>query len=591
MADKMMKRVGDSKREIMEAKRRKIMQVLKGGGDNTEEEMEEKVKEGERTKKELMKELDAVQALLSSTLISKDQQIAHLERQLKSGSDSKRLVDKNREIEALVAENQKFCSALDGAKNIWIKFESEMKAKDCELKDARQELDGAKRVVKKLTTEVELKSAQLERNLEKYKVEAKEKDNELKAREGELEEMRIEMEKALEERRKRGLASELLLEAARLRISDLSKMQGSDLTHLFSANFRLEKENKELRRLVETKDSGIVECKKDFVLLQEKIFSLLAVREELQKRVSEKETILAERDQVEEEVRRENAVLKSQLGDLSNVIDRCKSELVTLMNLSGDKMDILEKAKHRLESEVASREMQMNINIEDRKHSTIKISSQQQQINDKQRINDVLTSQLQDNTLKLEQSTKDLKCLKDKVAALESSESSQKAELASVEKKYEAEKVFKARLKDRLKQRRNSYLEKLQEGDCTPEKQDRDDEMASTSTVRNNKDSLAFLKPALEDDSDDVLIIFDDLLEADVHDIIEGLLNKVVTVSSINALKAGLCESRNPCEDKEVNYLEAADAKTSQKSTPSATAHNFSMAMRTDNFLQMRDIP
>ena len=405
MADKMMKRVGDSKREIMEAKRRKIMQVLKGGGDNTEEEMEEKVKEGERTKKELMKELDAVQALLSSTLISKDQQIAHLERQLKSGSDSKRLVDKNREIEALVAENQKFCSALDGAKNIWIKFESEMKAKDCELKDARQELDGAKRVVKKLTTEVELKSAQLERNLEKYKVEAKEKDNELKAREGELEEMRIEMEKALEERRKGGLASELLLEAARLRISDLSKMQGSDLTHLFSANFRLEKENKELRRLVETKDSGIVECKKDFVLLQEKIFSLLAVREELQKRVSEKETILAERDQVEEEVRRENAVLKSQLGDLSNVIDRCKSELVTLMNLSGDKMDILEKAKHRLESEVASREMQMNINIEDRKHSTIKISSQQQQINDKQRINDVLTSQLQDNTLKLEQST------------------------------------------------------------------------------------------------------------------------------------------------------------------------------------------
>ena len=179
MADKMMKRVGDSKREIMEAKRRKIMQVLKGGGNNTEEEMEEKVKEGERTKKELMKELDAVQALLSSTLISKDQQIAHLERQLKSGSDSKRLVDKNREIEALVAENQKFCSALDGAKNIWIKFESEMKAKDCELKDARQELDGAKRVVKKLTTEVELKSAQLERNLEKYKVEAKEKDNEL----------------------------------------------------------------------------------------------------------------------------------------------------------------------------------------------------------------------------------------------------------------------------------------------------------------------------------------------------------------------------------------------------------------------------
>ena len=199
MADKMMKRVGDSKREIMEAKRRKIMQVLKGGGDNTEEEMEEKVKEGERTKKELMKELDAVQALLSSTLISKDQQIAHLERQLKSGSDSKRLVDKNREIEALVVENQKFSSALDGAKNIWIKFESEMKAKDCELKDAMQELDGAKRVVKKLTTEVELKSAQLERNLEKYKVEAKEKDNELKAREGELEEMRIEIRESQEQ--------------------------------------------------------------------------------------------------------------------------------------------------------------------------------------------------------------------------------------------------------------------------------------------------------------------------------------------------------------------------------------------------------
>ena len=594
MAEKMVKRVGDSQREIMDAKRRKIMQVLRGEGEEGENE-EKKLEEERKKKEEVMKELDIVQALLSSTLIRKDQQIEHLEKQLKGaigGGDSKMLAGKNKEIEALMVENRKFCSALDGAKDIWTKFESEMKAKDGELKGAKQELDGAKRVVKKLTTEVEVKSRQLEQNCEKYKFEAKEKDSELKALEGELEEIRVEKEKALEERRKGGLASELLLEAARLRISELSKLQGTDLTHLFSMNFRLEKENKELKRLVETKDSGIVQCKADFVLLQEKIFSLLAVREDLQKRVSEKELILAEKDHVVAQMTRENEVLKAKLGDLSDVVDQCKSEIVMLMSLSDGKLDILEKENNRLESEVASREVEMNINIEDRKHSSIKISAQQQQINDKQHINDVLTSQLDDKQLKLEENAKDLKLLKEKLALLESSEWSQRAKVASVEKKYEAEKLFKTRLKERLKQRRNSHMEeKVDEGYQTSEKEKRDDEMASTSTVRNVKDSMVIFEPALVDDSDDVHIIFDDLLETEVHDIIEDLLNNVVTVSSINALKASLCESKlSGCELEVEDDLEETDAKTSKKSAPSATVQDFSMKMRIDNFIKSRNI-
>ena len=589
MAEKMVKRVGDSQREIMDAKRRKIMQVLRGEGEEGENKEERKKKE------EVMKELDIVQALLSSTLIRKDQQIEHLEKQLKGaigGGDSKMLAGKNKEIEALMVENRKFCSALDGAKDIWTKFESEMKAKDGELKGAKQELDGAKRVVKKLTTEVEVKNRQLEQNCEKYKFEAKEKDSELKALEGELEEIRVEKEKALEERRKGGLASELLLEAARLRISELSKLQGTDLTHLFSMNFRLEKENKELKRLVETKDSGIVQCKADFVLLQEKIFSLLAVREDLQKRVSEKELILAEKDHVVAQMTRENEVLKAQLGDLSDVVDQCKSEIVMLMSLSDGKLDILEKENTRLESEVASREVEMNINIEDRKHSSIKISAQQQQINDKQHINDVLTSQLDDKQLKLEENAKDLKLLKEKLALLESSEWSQRAKVASVEKKYEAEKLFKTRLKERLKQRRNSHMEeKVDEGYQTSEKEKRDDEMASTSTVRNVKDSMVIFEPALVDDSDDVHIIFDDLLETEVHDIIEDLLNNVVTVSSINALKASLCKAKlSGCELEVEDDLEETDAKTSKKSAPSTTVQDFSMKMRIDNFIKSRNI-
>ena len=594
MAEKMVKRVGDNQREIMDAKRRKIMQVLRGEGEEGENE-EKKLEEERKKKEEVMKELDIVQALLSSTLIRKDQQIEHLEKQLKGaigGGDSKMLAGKNKEIEALMVENRKFCSALDGAKDIWTKFESEMKAKDGELKGAKQELDGAKRVVKKLTTEVEVKSRQLEQNCEKYKFEAKEKDSELKALEGELEEIRVEKEKALEERRKGGLASELLLEAARLRISELSKLQGTDLTHLFSMNFRLEKENKELKRLVETKDSGIVQCKADFVLLQEKIFSLLAVREDLQKRVSEKELILAEKDHVVAQMTRENEVLKAQLGDLSDVVDQCKSEIVMLMSLSDGKLDILEKENTRLESEVASREVEMNINIEDRKHSSIKISAQQQQINDKQHINDVLTSQLDDKQLKLEENAKDLKLLKEKLALLESSEWSQRAKVASVEKKYEAEKLFKTRLKERLKQRRNSHMEeKVDEGYQTSEKEKRDDEMASTSTVRNVKDSMVIFEPALVDDSDDVHIIFDDLLEAEVHDIIEDLLNNVVTVSSINALKASLCKAKlSGCELEVEDNLEETDAKTSKKSAPSATVQDFSMKMRIDNFIKSRNI-
>ena len=594
MAEKMVKRVGDSQREIMDAKRRKIMQVLRGEGEEGENE-EKKLEEERKKKEEVMKELDIVQALLSSTLIRKDQQIEHLEKQLKGaigGGDSKMLAGKNKEIEALMVENRKFCSALDGAKDIWTKFESEMKAKDGELKGAKQELDGAKRVVKKLTTEVEVKSRQLEQNCEKYKFEAKEKDSELKALEGELEEIRVEKEKALEERRKGGLASELLLEAARLRISELSKLQGTDLTHLFSMNFRLEKENKELKRLVETKDSGIVQCKADFVLLQEKIFSLLAVREDLQKRVSEKELILAEKDHVVAQMTRENEVLKAQLGDLSDVVDQCKSEIVMLMSLSDGKLDILEKENTRLESEVASREVEMNINIEDRKHSSIKISAQQQQINDKQHINDVLTSQLDDKQLKLEENAKDLKLLKEKLALLESSEWSQRAKVASVEKKYEAEKLFKTRLKERLKQRRNSHMEeKVDEGYQTSEKEKRDDEMASTSTVRNVKDSMVIFEPALVDDSDDVHIIFDDLLETEVHDIIEDLLNNVVTVSSINALKASLCKAKlSGCELEVEDDLEETDAKTSKKSAPSATVQDFSMKMRIDNFIKSRNI-
>ena len=585
MADKMAKRVGESQREIMEAKRRKIMQVLRGEGDSTVKEGEEEKKlEEEERKKEVMKELDIVQALLSSTLLSKDQQIQHLEKQLKSangGSDSKvltkRLAGKNKEIEVLTIENLKFCSALEGAKDIWTKFESEMKAKDGELKEAKQELDGAKRVVKKLTTELEKKSTQLERSCEKYKFDAKEKESELRAREGELEEMRVEKEKALEERRKGGLASELLLEAARLRISELSKLQGSDLTHLFSMNFRLEKENKELKRLVETKDSGIVQCKADFVLLQEKIFSLLSVREALQRAVGEKELLVAEKEQMVGEVSRENVDLKSRLADLSDAVDQCKSEIVTLVSLSDEKVETLEKENNRLQVE-------MNVNIEDRKHSSIKINRQQQQINDKQRINDVLTVQLDEKQLKLEQNAKELKELHEKLAMLESS---QRSRLAIVEKKCEAEKLFKAQLKDGRTQRRNSYLE--EESDQTPENQKRDDEVASTSTVRNARDSTMIFEPAVEDDSDDVHVVFDDLLQAEVQDIIEDLLNNVVTVSSINALRAGLCESKRRDELKE-NDVQETDAKTSQKSGASATAQDILMTMRIDNFIKMRNI-
>ena len=585
MADKMTKRVGESQREIMEAKRRKIMQVLRGEGDSTVKEGEEEKKlEEEERKKEVMKELDIVQALLSSTLLSKDQQIQHLEKQLKSangGSDSKvltkRLAGKNKEIEVLTIENLKFCSALEGAKDIWTKFESEMKAKDGELKEAKQELDGAKRVVKKLTTELEKKSTQLERSCEKYKFDAKEKESELRAREGELEEMRVEKEKALEERRKGGLASELLLEAARLRISELSKLQGSDLTHLFSMNFRLEKENKELKRLVETKDSGIVQCKADFVLLQEKIFSLLSVREALQRAVGEKELLVAEKEQMVGEVSRENVDLKSRLADLSDAVDQCKSEIVTLVSLSDEKVETLEKENNRLQVE-------MNVNIEDRKHSSIKINRQQQQINDKQRINDVLTVQLDEKQLKLEQNAKELKELHEKLAMLESS---QRSRLAIVEKKCEAEKLFKTQLKDGRTQRRNSYLE--EESDQTPENQKRDDEVASTSTVRNARDSTMIFEPAVEDDSDDVHVVFDDLLQAEVQDIIEDLLNNVVTVSSINALRAGLCESKRRDELKE-NDVQETDAKTSQKSGASATAQDILMTMRIDNFIKMRNI-
>ena len=585
MADKMAKRVVESQREIMEAKRRKIMQVLRGEGDSTVKEGEEEKKlEEEERKKEVMKELDIVQALLSSTLLSKDQQIQHLEKQLKSangGSDSKvltkRLAGKNKEIEVLTIENLKFCSALEGAKDIWTKFESEMKAKDGELKEAKQELDGAKRVVKKLTTELEKKSTQLERSCEKYKFDAKEKESELRAREGELEEMRVEKEKALEERRKGGLASELLLEAARLRISELSKLQGSDLTHLFSMNFRLEKENKELKRLVETKDSGIVQCKADFVLLQEKIFSLLSVREALQRAVGEKELLVAEKEQMVGEVSRENVDLKSRLADLSDAVDQCKSEIVTLVSLSDEKVETLEKENNRLQVE-------MNVNIEDRKHSSIKINRQQQQINDKQRINDVLTVQLDEKQLKLEQNAKELKELHEKLAMLESS---QRSRLAIVEKKCEAEKLFKTQLKDGRTQRINSHLE--EESDQTPENQKRDDEVASTSTVRNARDSTMIFEPAVEDDSDDVHVVFDDLLQAEVQDIIEDLLNNVVTVSSINALRAGLCESKRRDELKE-NDAQETDAKTSQKSGASATAQDILMTMRIDNFIKMRNI-
>ena len=576
----------------MEAKRRKIMQVLRGEGDSTVKEGEEEKKlEEEERKKEVMKELDIVQALLSSTLLSKDQQIQHLEKQLKSangGSDSKvltkRLAGKNKEIEVLTIENLKFCSALEGAKDIWTKFESEMKAKDGELKEAKQELDGAKRVVKKLTTELEKKSTQLERSCEKYKFDAKEKESELRAREGELEEMRVEKEKALEERRKGGLASELLLEAARLRISELSKLQGSDLTHLFSMNFRLEKENKELKRLVETKDSGIVQCKADFVLLQEKIFSLLAVREALQRAVGEKELLVAEKEQMVGEVSRENVDLKSRLADLSDAVDQCKSEIVTLVSLSDEKVETLEKENNRLQAEVASSEVEMNVNIEDRKHSSIKINRQQQQINDKQRINDVLTVQLDEKQLKLEQNAKELKELHEKLAMLESS---QRSRLAIVEKKCEAEKLFKTQLKDGRTQRINSHLE--EESDQTPENQKRDDEVASTSTVRNARDSTMIFEPAVEDDSDDVHVVFDDLLQAEVQDIIEDLLNNVVTVSSINALRAGLCESKRRDELKE-NDVQETDAKTSQKSGASATAQDILMTMRIDNFIKMRNI-
>ena len=210
----MAKRVWDSKREIMEAKRRKIMQVLRGEGDNTEEEEKKK-------KEEVIKELGNVQAQLSLTLESKDQKILQLEKQLENANGerkpndlTRKIARQKKEIEALVAENQKFGSALDGAKEIWTKFEAEMNAKDNELRSVKQELDGAKRVVKKLTTEIEEKRCNLEETSEKFKMEAKERENELRARERELEVMRVEKEKAVEERRKSAVASELLLEAA-----------------------------------------------------------------------------------------------------------------------------------------------------------------------------------------------------------------------------------------------------------------------------------------------------------------------------------------------------------------------------------------
>ena len=133
--------------------------------------------------------------------------------------------------------------------------------------------------------------------------------------------------------------------------------------------------------------------------------------------------------------------------------------------------------------------------------------------------------------------------------------------------------------------------EKVDEGYQTSEKEKRDDEMASTSTVRNVKDSMVIFEPALVDDSDDIHIIFDDLLEAEVHDIIEDLLNNVVTVSSITALKASLCESKlSGCELEVEDDLEETDAKTSKKSAPSATVQDFSMKMRIDNFIKSRNI-
>ena len=132
--------------------------------------------------------------------------------------------------------------------------------------------------------------------------------------------------------------------------------------------------------------------------------------------------------------------------------------------------------------------------------------------------------------------------------------------------------------------------EKVKEGDQTPEKQKRDDEMASTSTVRNVKIfTKAIFDPAFEDDSGDVHIIFDDLLEAEIHDIIEDLLINVVTVSSINALKANPCKTKlSQCE--EVYDLEETDAKSSKKSASSATVQDFLMKMRIDDFIQTRNV-
>ena len=561
---KMAKREWDSKREIMEAKRRKIMQVLRGEGDNTEEEEKKK-------KEEVIKELGNVQAQLSLTLESKDQQILQLEKRLENASSernpndlTRKIALQKKEIEALVAENQKFGSALDGAKEIWTKFEAEMNAKDNELRSVKQELDGAKRVVKKLTTEIEEKRCNLEETSERFKMEAKERENELRARERELEVMRVEKEKAVEERRKSAVASELLLEAARLRISELSKMQGTDLTQVLATSFRLEKENKELKMMVENKDKGIAQCKSDFLLLQEKILSLLSVREDLQKAISEKERTLAGKEIVLAQVSEENSDLKLQLGHLSGVVDQCKSDISSLMSLSDKKLETVEQENYGLRSELAARRAEININIEDRKHSNLKIRKQQQTIDDNNRINKVLTSKLFESQMKLEQSETEVTRLVEKLTSLEQSRSSQ-SRMVGIQN--ENERLFLAKINERLKGGRNYHFEKERdENSKLGEMEKRDDEVASTSVYSTSKvreNTVSEVEPV----PDDVHVIFDDLVQIEVDQILEDLLNKVVTVSSINALRASLCESRS-------------EAKTSMHLPTSASALEFTTKMR-----------
>ena len=127
--------------------------------------------------------------------------------------------------------------------------------------------------------------------------------------------------------------------------------------------------------------------------------------------------------------------------------------------------------------------------------------------------------------------------------------------------------LLAAKINERLKEGRNYHLEKERdENSKIGEMEKRDDEVASTSVYSTSKvreNTVSEVEPV----PDDVHVIFDDLVQIEVDQILEDLLNKVVTVSSINALRASLCESRS-------------EAKTSMHLPTSASALEFTTKMR-----------